>query len=131
MADRPHLAEIINVGGTWLPGIAKYHVTLEDIDSDSSNRSEAGILHRDVIRSSVIHAQVTHIVNQEELTTICGLIKEDSTVEMTLFCPGRGDPDVESTFYVSKVDFDLIRYKEPSTKEVADWWQLNYTLVEV
>jgi hypothetical protein len=133
MPNREAVAQLISAGGSWLPGVAKYHVTLEDLDSENSNRDETGVLHRDIIRSNVIHAQVTHIVDQAELTAICGSIKEDATVQMTLFCPGRdeSEPYVAAEFYVSKVDYDLIRYKDPGTGDVADWWQLNYTLVEV
>lgn len=131
MATRPTLANIIQVGSTWLPGITKYDVTMEDIDAEGSTRSENGTMHREIIRSKVIHAQVTHIVDQTELASICGLIQGNATVNMTVFCPGRGSPNVTADFYVSKVNFDLIRYKEPSTGAVADWWQLDYTLVEV
>ena len=133
MPNREAVAQLISAGGSWLPGVTKYHVTLEDLDSENSNRDELGTLHRDVIRCNVIHAQVTHIVDQTELVAICASIKEDATVQMTLFCPGRdeSEPYVEATFYVSKADYDLIRYKDPGTGDVADWWQLNYTLVEV
>ena len=131
MATRSTLAEIIEVDETWLPGITKFNVTMEDIDAEGSTRSENGTMHREIIREKVIHAQVTHVVDQTELAAICGLIQDDATVEMTVFCPGRGDPYVTAYFYVSKVNFDLIRYKEPSTGAVADWWQLDYTLVEV
>lgn len=131
MATRPTLANIIQVGSTWLPGITKYDVTMEDIDAEGSTRSENGTMHREIIRAKVIHAQVTHIVDQTELASICGLIQSNATVNMTVFCPGRGSPNVTADFYVSKVNFDLLRYKDPGTGAVADWWQLNYTLVEV
>jgi len=128
---RPTLAEIIQVGETWLPGITKFTVTMEDIDGEGSTRSEAGIMHREIVREKVIHASIQHIVDQSELQTICAAVQSDSTVEMTLFCPGRGDPNVTADFYVSKVNFDLIRYKNPKTGVVEDWWQVDYTIVEV
>ncbi len=131
MATRPTLAEIIQVGETWLPGIVKFTVTMEDIDGEGSTRSEAGIMRRDIVREKVIHAAVQHVVDQEELQTICAAVQSDRTVEMTLFCPGRGDPEVTAEFYVSKVNFDLIRYRDPTTGEVGDWWQVDYTIVEV
>lgn len=131
MATRTALAHIIQVGETWLPGINKYTVTMEDIDGEGSTRNEAGTMHREIIREKVIHAAVQHRVDQTELQTICNAIQDDAIVEMTIFCPGRGNPNVTADFYVSKVSFDLIRYREPSTGAVADWWQVDYTLVEV
>lgn len=127
-------AELIQVGQVWLPGITKFNVTLEDIDAEGSTRSEAGYMHRELIRSKVIHAAVQHIVDQAELKTICTAVQGDSTVAMTVFCPARaasGSVTVSSTFYVSRFTFDLIRYREPSTGNVADWWQVDYQLVEV
>ncbi len=129
--NRPNLAEIVQVGETWLPGIRKYTFTLEDLDGEGTTRDETGVLHREVIRSNVLHVAVTHVVDQGELVSITSLVKESSTVEMTLFCPGRGDPYDTGTFYVSKMDVDLIRLKDPNTGQVADWWQVDYTLVEV
>lgn len=138
MATRPTLAEIIGYEeeneDVWLPGVTKYTVTLEDIDGEGSTRSEAGVMHREIIRSKVIHAQVQHIVDQAELKQICAAVQADSTVELTVFCPARaasGSISVTSYFYVSMFTFDLIRLKEPSTGTLADWWQVDYTLVEV
>lgn len=127
MADRPTLAEIISVNNEWLPGIAEYSLTLEDIDGEGSSRSESGTMHREVVRPNVIHASVTQIVDQEELIASCQAIKGDAQVEMTVFCPGVDDEDVYITadFYVSKLDTQLLRYHD------GDWWRLSYTIVQI
>lgn len=132
--SRTNTAQLIQVNSTWLPGITKYNVTLEDIDGEGSTRSESGVMHREIIREKVIHAQVQHIVDQSELVTICGAVQGGSTVSMTLFCPARaasGYTTVSSTFYVSKFNFDLMRLTDPNSGAVDDWWQVDYTLVEV
>ena len=132
---RSTLAEIIGVTGenstTWLPGIRKYSFKLEDLDGEGTTRDEVGTLHREVLRANVLHVTATHIVDQSELISITSAIKEDSTVDLTLFCPGRGNPYDDGTFYVSKLTADLVRLKDPATGNVADWWQVDYTLVEV
>ena len=133
---RPTLAEIIGVitgenTTTWLPGIRKYTFTLEDLDGEGTTRDEVGTLHREVLRANVLHVTATHIVDQSELISITSLIKADSTVDISLFCPGRGNPYDDGTFYVSKLTADLVRLKDPATGNVADWWQVDYTLVEV
>lgn len=132
--SRTNTAQLIQVGSTWLPGITKFNVTLEDIDGEGSTRSESGVMHREIIREKVIHAQVQHIVDQTELVTICGAVQGNSKVEMTLFCPARGTSGgttVTAYFYVSKFNFDLMRLTDPSNGAVDDWWQVDYTLVEV
>ena len=125
-------AEIIQVDSTWLPGIREYNVTLEDIDGADSNRDEGGTAHRDVIRSNVYHADVTHIVQESDFETICGLLKGDAIIEVTALCPGKDSSSATSTFnaYVSKITSQLILY-EGQGGAIESWWQINYSLVEV
>lgn len=118
----PH---ILNIGGNWLPGIREYNVTLEDIDSEDSERDEEGVFHRKRLRSNVYHADVTHIVQQSDLEDIIDAVKTDDTV--TVEALGK-----EGSFeaYVSKLTSQLVLY-EGQGGAVESWWQVNYTLVEV
>lgn len=129
MANRPTIAEIIQIGDTWLPGIFDYSVTLEDLDNEESQRAEDGVMHRSILRPNVYHANVSHYCTLDEVETVCSLVKENSTVEITAFCPGKGS-GAYSTFnaYVSKITTSLIKYDED---EDESWWQIDYQLVEV
>lgn len=124
-------AQILQVGGSWLPKITSYNYTLEDIDSDDTNRAENGAMHRKIIRSAVYHASVQHKCPTEEMIAICSAVKEDATIEITAFCPGK-DSDIYATFnaYVSKVSSSLI-WQLDLDDEYTAWWEVNYQLIEV
>ncbi len=122
--------QILSAAGQWLPGIREYIVTLEDIDSEDSQRDEEGTMHRNVLKSNVYHADVTHIVKESDFETICSAVKADTTVNITALCPGKGDPTATFDAYVSKLQSQLILY-EGQGGAPESWWQINYTLVEV
>lgn len=124
-------AEILQVGSSWLPKITSYNYVLEDIDSEDTERAENGIMHRTTIRSNVYHASVTHKCTTQEMIDICEAVKEDATIEVTAFCPGK-DSDVYATFdvYVSKVSASLI-WQLDLNDEYTAWWVVSYQLVEV
>lgn len=126
----PTVSNILSVDGTPLPKIREYHYTLEDIDGDNSTRTEAGVMHREVIRENVYHASVVHICAETEMETICGALKADATVEITALCPGKGDPTATFNAYVSKLEAQLILY-ENQAGNTESWWQVSYQLVEV
>lgn len=117
--------ELIQVDGTWLPGIREYNVTLEDIDTDDTNRSESGVMSRNILRSNVYHANVTHICTEEQAIEICTAVKADSTIQITALCPGKGSPYETFDAYVSKLQMQFV------TNTWGNWWQIDYQLIEV
>lgn len=133
MADNEEstAVHILQVEGVWLPGIREYNVTLEDLDSENSKRTEDGTMHREILRPNVYHANVTHIVKETDMITICEAVKADAVVEVTALCPGKGETP-SSTFdaYVSKLNTQLILH-ETQAGALESWWQIDYQLVEV
>lgn len=125
------MANIISVGGTNLPHVREYTFTLEDIDGDNSTRTEAGIMHREIIRKNVYHGAFVHICTETEMTDICeALMGGEATIEVTVLCPGKGSPYAEITAYVSKLETKLILYEGQAGTEES-WWQVSYQLIEV
>lgn len=123
------MANIISVDGTNLPHVREYTFTLEDIDGDNSTRTEAGIMHREIIRKNVYHGSFVHICTETEMTDICeALMGGDSTIEVTVLCPGKAENTFEA--YVSKLETKLILY-EGQAGTVESWWQVSYQLIEV
>lgn len=123
------MADIISVSGTNLPHVREYTFTLEDIDGDNSTRTEAGIMHREIIRKNVYHGSFVHICTETEMTDICeALMGGDSTIEVTVLCPGKAENTFEA--YVSKLETKLILYQGQSGNEES-WWQVSYQLIEV
>lgn len=126
------VAEIIQTDGAWLPKVAEYHFVLEDIDSEDTNRSEGGYMHRTVIRSGVYHASVMHKCTLAEMIAICEAVKGEATIEVKALAPGKGasSPYADMTVYASKIETQLIWYEKPDGGKES-WWQVNYSLVEV
>lgn len=124
------MANIISVDGTNLPKVREYRYTLEDIDGDNSTRTEAGVMHREVIRSNVYHASVVHICGEAEMETICGALKGEEVIRVTALCPGKGSPLATFNAYVSKLETQLIIY-ENQAGNAESWWQVSYQLVEI
>lgn len=120
-------AHIIQAGGTWLPGISSYSISLEDIDSEDTTRSESGKMIRRRLRAKVIKLSVTHLVDMDKMAAIAEKIGE-TTVELKVYCPARSDAVngyVTANFYVSKVTTRMIVLQEKS------WWEVSYNAIEV
>ncbi len=126
------MADIISVSGTNLPHVREYTFTLEDIDGDNSTRTEAGIMHREIIRKNVYHGSFLHICTETEMMNICDALMggEEATIEANVLCPGKGTPSADITAYVSKLETKLILYQGQSGNEES-WWQVSYQLIEV
>ena len=122
-------ARLIYTAGEWLPGISRYSATTEDIDGEGSTRNEAAVMHREVLRKDVKHIDVEHVCTTEDMRTVCRHIKEKEQIQMKVLCPADsssdGDGYVSGTFYISKVQAEMIIYRnEP-------WWRITYSAVEI
>lgn len=108
-----------------LPGVCKYIVTLEDIDGEGSTRTEDGVMHREVLRSNVVHVSVQHIVDPPGVEAIVNAIKTNPDLDgVELYLPGIASSS--NHFYCSKLTTELI--VKTATNER---WLVSYELVEV
>lgn len=120
-------AQIIKVGEEWLPKISAYSISLEDIDTDDTTRSESGKMIRKRLREKVIKLSITHIADADTIAAIAQKIG-DTTVELTVLCPAREDAEkgyVTAEFYVSKITTRMIALQDKS------WWEVSYNAIEV
>lgn len=106
-----------------LPGITSYSFTAEDLDGEGTTRTETGVMHRELVRSDVVHANVTHRVTTADLETIADTIKQGATVDIELYTPGVSP---SGTYYCNKFTAALVIVKEDT-----EWWDVRYELVEV
>lgn len=126
---RPNVAKLIKIGETYIPGITKYKIDMEDLDGEGSGRSETGVMHREVLRKKVKKIFVTCTQDDAEALNVAELVAGD-TVEMTVFCPG--DETAEDyyktcTFYISKLSIDLL-----ALSNGADGlWSVTFNAIEV
>ncbi len=120
-------AHIVKSGDEWLPKISTYSISLEDIDSDDTTRSESGKLIRKRLRKKVIKLSITHIADGDSIAAIAQKIG-DTTIELTVLCPASEEAVenyVASEFYVSKITTEMISLQGKT------WWKLSYNAIEV
>ncbi len=119
-------AKLITIGSTPIPGINGYNVTLEDIDSEETQRDETGTMHRKPLRKNVMKIAVSAVIPTSQVKAIAALISED-TFDASVYCPLHPDASsgyISSTFYVTKKGAQLLSYKE-------GYWTISFNAVEV
>lgn len=82
---------MISINGVDLPTPTEYSVALQDIDSDNTRRTEAGILTRDRVRAGVYKIEVAWKITKAQLKTITDAISP-AKFSVTFF-----DPTTSST----------------------------------
>lgn len=118
---------LITIGAVALPNPKEYGVTLSDLDSDSTTRSETGILHRDRVRARVYTIQVSFLVTRAQLKTITDAISPVS-FSVTFFDP-TSSTDVTKTMYAGDKASKLALYPSESAPTV-NMWDISFTLIE-
>lgn len=117
---------MINIDGVDLPSPVEYSVSLQDIDSENTRRTETGVLQRDRVRAGVYKIQVKWRVTKAQLKTITDALKP-AKFSVTFF-----DPTTSTTptryMYCDDRNADLIYYKEGSPDESL--WELSTSLIE-
>lgn len=123
-----YVAKVIQIGDVWLPKISTYSVDMEDIDGEGTSRSEAGIMHREVLRKKVKKLSVTCTHDNATILSVADMLKGD-TVDMTVLCPGdvnATDFYATGTFYVTKISTGLMHLS--GNRAV---WSVSFNAIEV
>jgi hypothetical protein len=114
---------LIKIGTTPLPDPAEYSVTLQDIDSENTRRTEAGILTRDRVRAGVYKIQATWKVNKSELIIITDAVKP-AQFAVTFFDPTTSTNPTRP-MYVGDRMARLIHLESGQSL-----WELSLSLIE-
>lgn len=117
---------MLTVGAVALPNPTEYEVTLQDLDSDNTTRSETGVMTRDRVRAGVYAIKATFSVSKTELKTITDAISPVS-FSVTFFDPTTSSSPTK-TMYVGNRNCKLLAYKTGS--ESGSLWQLSFDLVQ-
>jgi hypothetical protein len=114
---------LITIGTTPLPDPAEYSVTLQDIDSENTRRTEAGVLTRDRVRAGVYKIQATWKVNKTDLKKITDAVSP-AKFSVTFFDPTTSSNPTKD-MYVGDRTANLL-YLESG----QSLWELTLSLIE-
>ena len=114
---------LITIGTTPLPDPAEYSVTLQDIDSENTRRTEAGVLTRDRVRAGVYKIQATWKVNKTDLKKITDAVSP-AKFSVTFFDPTTSSNPTKD-MYVGDRTANLIHLESGQSL-----WELSLSLIE-
>jgi len=117
------MSAIITIGSTELPAPVEYTVTLQDIDSENTRRTEAGILTRDRVRAGVYKIQATWKVNKTDLKKITDAVSP-AKFSVTFFDPTTSSNPTKD-MYVGDRTARLIHLESGQSL-----WELSLSLIE-
>lgn len=117
---------LITIGSTDMPAPTKYTVTLQDIDSANTARTETGELIRDRIRGGVYKIGVTWLVEHAQIKTITDAIAADK-FSVTFFDPTTNTYKT-CDMYCGDRSGELKFYK--ANAESKSLWELTTSLIE-
>ena len=114
---------LITIGTTPLPDPAEYSVTLQDIDSENTRRTEAGVLTRDRVRAGVYKIQATWKVNKTDLKKITDAVSP-AKFSVTFFDPTTSTNPTRD-MYVGDRTARLLHLESGQSL-----WELTLSLIE-
>lgn len=117
---------IIRISGTDMPAPTKYGVTIQDIDSENTTRTETGELVRDRVRAGVYKLGVTWLVEHSVLKTITDAIAGDKFA-VTFFDPTT-NTNKTCDMYCGDRSGDLKFYNANDTSKSL--WEITTSLIE-
>lgn len=117
---------IIVINGVDMPSPSQYSVSLQDIDSENTQRTETGVLQRDRVRGGVYKITVAWQVEHSVLRTITNAISS-AKFSVTFFDPTTGSYPTRS-MYCGDRDGKLILYKADNPSDSL--WELSTSLIE-
>ena len=121
------MSAIITIGSTELPAPVEYTVTLQDIDSENTRRTESGILTRDRVRAGVYKIQATWKVNKTDLKIITDAISP-AKFSVTFFDPTTSTSPTKSMYCGDRAG-KLVLLKDPNNPGES-LWELSTSLIE-
>jgi hypothetical protein len=116
---------MIQINGVDLPAPVEYNVTLQDIDSENTRRTETGVLQRDRVRAGVYKIQVKWRVTKTQLKTITDALKP-AKFSATFF-DATTSTNPTRDMYCGDRNADLL-YNEVNPDESL--WELSTSLIE-
>ena len=118
---------LITIGSTPLPDPVEYTVSLQDIDSENTRRTETGLLTRDRVRGGVYKIQATWKVTKTQLKTITDAIAP-AKFSVSFFDPTTSSNPTKDMYSGDRIG-NLILLKDTGSSSES-LWELSASLIE-
>lgn len=118
---------LLNINNIDMPKPTSYQVGVQDLDSESSVRSESGVLHRDRIRAGIRKIDVGWTAKTADISKILKASAGESVV-VKFFDPEENDI-ITATMYASD-RVPALRVLTDDSGATSAWWDLSFSLVE-
>ena len=118
---------MLYIDDTRMPNPSKYDITMSDLDSSESSRSESGILLRNRIRQGVLKIALAWTVRGDKVATILKAI-EPAEFSVRYFNPRTGEYG-NAQMYASDRSCVMKLYSEGmDISEIL--WEVSFNLIE-
>lgn len=116
---------LLTIGGVAMPEPVEYKVSLQDLDSENSNRSETGKLHRDRIRAGVYKIEAAWIVTKAQLKRITDATS-GARFSVRFFDPTKANYTTASMYAGDKSG----SLKANAVNDNNSLWALSFNMIE-
>lgn len=119
------MQDLIWIGGSLMPAPRTYAVSLQDLDSADSGRSETGMMYRNRVRSNVYKIQATWRLTRVDLAKIIAAITPAS-FSVKFFDPNTLTTPTKTMYAGDRSSTMVINNGDPS----ETWWDFSVNLIE-
>lgn len=116
---------MINIDGVDLPAPVEYSVSLQDIDSENTKRTETGVLQRDRVRAGVYKLQVTWRITKPQLKIITDALSS-AKFSVSFFDPATNTNPTKDMYSGDRAGKLLYNPDNPD----ESLWELSTSLIE-
>lgn len=113
------ISNYITVGNTQLPTPVSYRVQMADLDTENTTRDEAGVLHRERIRSGVYKIIASWRLTTAQLSNMVNLLSPASFT-VTFFDPNTMSYKTKQ-MYVGDRESEVILGSSDTSKVLIDF----------
>lgn len=118
---------LLNINNVDMPKPTTYQVSVQDLDSSESVRSESGVLHRDRVRAGVRKIEVGWTVRTAESSKILKAVSGESFT-VKFFDPQQNSV-ATATMYAGDKTVSL-KNLIGDTGAATTLWEVSFSLIE-
>lgn len=120
------MVTLITINDIAMPQPSDYSVSLSDLDSSDTGRSETGYMYRNRIRTKIYKINVGFRVNKSQLKTIADAISGES-FQVKFFDPTSVSAK-SCTMYAGDLQAQLLKNDDTANETV---WSFSFNLIEM